>query len=97
MRIIEYVGTVQVIVASPFAIIASFYLIYQYINVYTFIPYGIIFILIVILSIVNDISVKKRHKFSKWGAKRSVILNQVIPNIKMVKTNSMEHYFLRLL
>lgn len=91
--ICEFIGIIPNFFSSPFALFSTmFYIIYE-IGGPAVPSLFFVIIVVIVLFILNNYKVKARKRYLEISSRRSVVLAELIRNIKNVKINSLETFF----
>ena len=91
----EFINVVPDIISAPFALISSFIFIYSKIGWQCQPSFFFIIIVIIIMIFMNHLKMKQRKVFVRRASKRAMLLSEQINNMKIVKINSMEKFFVK--
>ena len=80
-------------IASPFSFVIICFFIYHEIGFRLWLPCTILFVLLNITIVMKIKNVERKNLYSHMSSKRALVLNEMIPNIKIVKLYSMESLF----
>lgn len=96
-RIQEFIGMIPICCSSPISFFVIYMFIFLEIEYRAWLP-GTIFLILLLVTILMKIkNVKRKNLYSHMSSKRALVLNELIPNIKIVKVYSMESIFEKVL
>ena len=89
----NWIGLIPVIVTAPVTLILAFWYLLTAVGVAAALFLGIFIFLTFVISWLNSINVGNINAFVSQAAERGALLNEMLPNMREVKTSCYERYF----
>ena len=96
-RIANFVGIIPSVFSVPISLTISAYFLYQQIEYIAWAPYMLFAVLLTLNLVLKLINMRSKFLYNEKNSKRADLLDQIIPNMKLAKLNSMEEVLLKAL
>lgn len=91
-HVIKFIHILPDILSAPFWITFAIGVVYLEVGIYSLYAGIIILIVVTMIMLLNHLKLNSIKTFTSRSSKRSIVLSEMVPNMKMVKLNSMEGF-----
>lgn len=96
-RIVQFVGALPICISAPFSFLQMYIGLFMIIGYRAWLPSTIYLMLLALTVLMKVNNVKRKNRYSHMNSKRTLVLDELIPNIYRTKLYSMESSFEKLL